>query len=60
MKAAWSAWAAVAGINWTVWVIVAITSGHLIYPWPLWVMGPWGVILLVSTIFGGDANKKSS
>ena len=24
----------------------------MIYPWPLWVMGPWGAILLVSTIFG--------
>ena len=60
MKAAWSAWAAVAGINWTVWLIVSLTSGHPIYPWPLWVMGPWGVILLISTVFGGagDGNKK--
>ncbi|MET7332524.1 DUF1707 domain-containing protein [Nonomuraea sp. NPDC005650] len=57
IRAAWSAWAAASGINWVIWLIVSITSGDLIYPWPLWVMGPWGVILLVSTVFG-DQQKK--
>ncbi|MFI7127702.1 DUF1707 domain-containing protein [Nonomuraea sp. NPDC050153] len=54
IRAAWSAWAAASGINWVIWLIVSITSGDLIYPWPLWVMGPWGVILLVSTLFGNQ------
>ncbi|AQZ66902.1 unnamed protein product [[Actinomadura] parvosata subsp. kistnae] len=58
MKAAWSAWAAASGINWVIWLIVSITAGHTIYPWPLWVMGPWGVILLVSTIFGDNKPKQ--
>lgn len=57
MRAAWSAWAAASGINWVIWLIVSITSGDLIYPWPLWVMGPWGVILLMSTIFGPSQKK---
>ncbi|WP_433437341.1 DUF1707 SHOCT-like domain-containing protein [Nonomuraea sp. CA-141351] len=58
MKAAWGAWATASGINWVIWLIVSITAEHVIYPWPLWVMGPWGVILLVSTVFGGPPPKK--
>ncbi|MGN9836505.1 DUF1707 SHOCT-like domain-containing protein [Nonomuraea sp. H19] len=58
MKAAWGAWAMASGINWVIWLIVSVTAGDLIYPWPLWVMGPWGVILLMSTIFGGDQSKR--
>ncbi|MEV4168659.1 MULTISPECIES: DUF1707 SHOCT-like domain-containing protein [unclassified Nonomuraea] len=59
MMAAWSAWAVASGINWVIWLIVSITSGDLVYPWPLWVMGPWGVILLMSTIFGNGHPKRS-
>ncbi|WP_433512752.1 DUF1707 SHOCT-like domain-containing protein [Nonomuraea sp. CA-143628] len=58
MRAAWSAWAAASSINWVIWLIVSVTSGHMIYPWPLWVMGPWGAILLVSTIFGGGQKRQ--
>lgn len=58
MMAAWSAWAAASSINWVIWLIVSITSGDFVYPWPLWVMGPWGAILLVSTIFGDGKQRK--
>ncbi|WP_336212900.1 DUF1707 SHOCT-like domain-containing protein [Nonomuraea sp. LPB2021202275-12-8] len=59
MKAAWSAWAAASAINWVIWLIVSLTTGDFVYPWPLWVMGPWGAILLVSTIFGsGPPHRK--
>ncbi|MFI6293363.1 DUF1707 domain-containing protein [Nonomuraea sp. NPDC050790] len=57
MRGAWGAWAAASGINWVIWLIVSVTSGDFIYPWPLWVMGPWGVILLMSTIFGGGQRR---
>ncbi len=58
MKAAWSAWAAASSINWVIWLIISVTSADFVYPWPLWVMGPWGAILLVSTIFGGGQQEK--
>ncbi|MFD1542506.1 DUF1707 SHOCT-like domain-containing protein [Nonomuraea guangzhouensis] len=58
MRAAWGAWAAASSINWVIWLIVSITSGHMIYPWPLWVMGPWGVILLLSTLSGGGQKRR--
>jgi hypothetical protein len=28
-----------------VWVLVSGTTGHLAYPWPLWVAGPYGAVL---------------
>lgn len=54
----WVPWAIASGINWVIWLIVSITSGDVIYPWPLWVMGPWGVVLLVRTIFGVDESNR--
>ncbi|MFI6538974.1 DUF1707 domain-containing protein [Nonomuraea sp. NPDC050547] len=57
MRGAWGAWAAASGINWVIWLIVSVTSGDFIYPWPLWVMGPWGVILLLSTVFGSGLRR---
>ncbi|WP_231619199.1 DUF1707 SHOCT-like domain-containing protein [Nonomuraea sp. SBT364] len=58
MTAAWSAWAGASAINWVIWLIISITAGDFIYPWPLWVMGPWGAILLVSTVFGNPPPKR--
>lgn len=50
-RAMWGAWATVSGINFTIWLIILITSGA-VYPWWIWVAGPWGAILLMRTIFG--------
>ncbi|MFF5258881.1 DUF1707 domain-containing protein [Actinomadura viridis] len=47
----WGTWAVVSGINLTVWLILALT-GTLVYPWWIWVAGPWGAILVLATIFG--------
>jgi hypothetical protein len=33
-----------------VWVLVVGTSGHFIYPWPLWVAGPYGAALLAISV----------
>jgi hypothetical protein len=46
LKVAWTVWATVVSINVVVWVLVSATSAQLVYPWPLWVAGPWGVVLL--------------
>lgn len=51
MKAMWGAWATVSAINFTIWLIVLVTTGA-VYPWWIWVAGPWGAILLMRTIFG--------
>jgi hypothetical protein len=46
LKVLWTIWLAAVSINVVVWVLVVGTSGHLIYPWPLWVAGPFGAALL--------------
>jgi hypothetical protein len=46
LKLLWTIWGSVVLINVVVWVLVSATTAHLIYPWPLWVAGPWGVVLL--------------
>ncbi|WP_235967402.1 DUF1707 SHOCT-like domain-containing protein [Herbidospora solisilvae] len=50
LKAAWGGWLVVGGINWAIWLILWISQGELVYPWPLWVMGPWGIGLLIATL----------
>ncbi len=49
LRTAWQAWATVVGINVVIWLIIGVTSGFP-YFWPIWVAGPWGVILLMRTI----------
>jgi hypothetical protein len=46
LKVLWTIWATVVSLNVVIWVLVSATTAHLIYPWPVWVAGPWGVILL--------------
>jgi hypothetical protein len=46
LKVLWTIWATVVSLNVVIWVLVSATTAHVIYPWPLWVAGPWGVVLL--------------
>jgi hypothetical protein len=52
-QAAWRNWAVTAVIVLTVWVATVIGSGELQYPWPVWVIGPWGAVLLAQTLGRG-------
>ena len=49
LAAAWTAWATVVMINLVVWAAVSAGAGW-VYFWPVWVAGPWGAVLLVSTV----------
>lgn len=49
LKVLWTIWLAAVSINVVVWVLVTATTGHFIYPWPLWVAGPYGAALLAVT-----------
>jgi hypothetical protein len=50
LKVLWTIWLAAVSINVVVWVLVVGTSGHFIYPWPLWVAGPYGAALLAVSV----------
>jgi hypothetical protein len=45
LRVLWSIWLTAVSINVVVWLLVTVTSGHLAYPWPLWVAGPYGAAL---------------
>lgn len=45
LKVLWTIWLAAVSVNVVVWLLVSVTSGSLIYFWPLWVAGPFGAAL---------------
>ena len=61
LEAAWRNWAVTAVIVLTVWIATVIGSGGLQYFWPIWVIGPWGAVLLAQTLGRGrrdDARRR--
>lgn len=50
----WSAWLAVGSINVVIWGIVSLVAGGGVYPWPIWVIGPWGAVLALRTLTGWE------
>lgn len=49
LRAVWVTWATAVAINVVVWALVSILTTDWLYPWPLWVAGPWGVVNLGMT-----------
>jgi hypothetical protein len=45
-----SAWAGASLINLLIWAIVCLSTMSWIYPWWIWVAGPWGAMLLARRI----------
>jgi hypothetical protein len=46
LRVLWAIWLSVVLVNVVVWALVCVTTASLIYPWPLWVAGPYGALLL--------------
>jgi hypothetical protein len=51
-RSVWASWLSTAAVVVSIWLITSIASGGLIYFWPIWVIGPWGAILLMQTLGG--------
>ena len=54
MVGMWSGWISTSLIVTAIWFATWIAGGvdQVPYFWPIWVIGPWGAILLASTIGG--------
>jgi hypothetical protein len=50
LAASWLTWAAVVALCSVIYVITCVSSGTMLYPWPIWVAGPWGMVLLAHSI----------
>jgi uncharacterized protein DUF1707 len=60
LKVLWTVWLAIVSVNVVVWATVSLTGQQWVYPWPLWVAGPWGAVLLAisaSVIAGRRATR---
>ena len=54
LRAAWRSWAATAVLVLGIWLATSVASGELLYPWPVWVIGPWGAVLLAQSVGGRE------
>jgi hypothetical protein len=50
LKVLWTIWGAVVAVNVVVWGLASATTAAVIYPWPVWVAGPWGALLLAVSV----------
>ncbi|MCA2206739.1 DUF1707 SHOCT-like domain-containing protein [Nocardia rosealba] len=48
-------WLGVSIIVLVIWGLISLTAGELTYFWPMWVIGPWGAVLLFRVITGWEA-----
>jgi len=53
----WATWLAAVLVNVMVWVLVSSTTGHFIYPWPLWVAGPYGAVLFALSVAASQVRR---
>ena len=50
LRGAVAVWAVVSGVNVAIWLAVVLGSASMVYPWWIWVAGPWGVALLLAAL----------
>jgi hypothetical protein len=53
-QAAWGSWVSITSICFVVWLV---TGGSLTNPWFLWIVGPWGVLMLGRWIAGAPGQR---
>jgi hypothetical protein len=50
LKVLWTIWLIAVSVNVVVWGLVSATTVHFVYPWPLWVAGPYGAVLFALSL----------
>ncbi len=48
----WRSWLTTSLIVLTIWAATSLASWEFHYFWPIWVIGPWGAVLLAQTVAG--------
>ena len=51
LRIEWAAWVFASAVNLLIWGIVCVATASAVYPWWIWVAGPWGLVLL-ARVFG--------
>jgi Domain of unknown function (DUF1707) len=60
LRVLWTTWFIAVSVNVVVWVLVSGTTRHLIYPWPLWVAGPYGAVLFAMSAVSVASRRETS
>ena len=50
----WRSWSTTAAIVISIWAITSLASWEFLYFWPIWVLGPWGVVLFIQSFDDDD------
>jgi Domain of unknown function (DUF1707) len=53
----WRAWLTTSLIVLTIWAATSLASWEFHYFWPIWVIGPWGAVLLAQTLTGRNDDR---
>lgn len=53
-------WASVGVLCLSIWAITSVATGSFLYPWPVWVIGPWGAMLAFQRVTGVSVGCPSS
>ncbi|MFC6012838.1 DUF1707 SHOCT-like domain-containing protein [Nocardia lasii] len=53
-------WAGVSVIVLVIWGLVSLSAGELTYFWPMWVIGPWGAVLVFRMITGWESGPSAA
>lgn len=52
LRGAWTSWLTVSLVCTVIWLLSVLNSGDVTNFWPMWVVGPWGAIVLAGTLGG--------
>ena len=59
-RAWWMPWTLTGAVCLLIWVATSAAQGHPDYFWPIWVIGPWGAMLLAHTAIAGTRPRRGS
>jgi len=56
----WRSWVTTSLIVLVIWAATSLATWEFLYFWPVWVIGPWGAVLLAQTITrrGGEQDGR--
>ncbi|MFD0364523.1 DUF1707 domain-containing protein [Nocardia sp. GCM10030253] len=58
-------WQQIEGTSWlgvsilvlAIWGAISLSVGEFTYPWPIWVIGPWGAVLAFRVLAGFESGR---
>ncbi|MEV0463175.1 DUF1707 domain-containing protein [Nocardia tengchongensis] len=50
-----SAWLGVSLLTLFIWAAISLAAGEFTYPWPIWVIAPWGAVLIFRVVMGWES-----